>query len=206
MPGSGNKKGAAKKSAAKRTTAASAPKPSAGKVSGAQGRLPETPPMDALALLEADHRAVEQLFDAFADETSDAAKRDIANAICVALKVHARLEEELFYPAVAKLLDDPSLVEEALVEHASAKDLIAQIEAGAPGEALYDARVKVLGEYVDHHVAEEEDEIFPQCRAAKLDLDALGAAMAMRRQELSLGFVASNPVIGLANARGDANA
>jgi len=162
--------------------------------------------MNALELLEADHRTVEELFSQFEDETSDAAKRDIAGAICVALKIHARLEEELFYPAIAKVLEDTSLVDEALVEHASAKDLIAQIEAGAPGEALFDARVKVLGEYVDHHVTEEEDEIFPQCRSANLDLDALGAAMASRRQELSLGFVVSNPVIGLANTRGDANA
>jgi len=205
MPASGTKKGGAKSASAK-LKPSRARKPSAGKVSGAQGSLPDGPAMNALELLEADHRTVEELFSQFEDETSDAAKRDIAGAICVALKIHARLEEELFYPAIAKVLEDTSLVDEALVEHASAKDLIAQIEAGTPGEALFDARVKVLGEYVDHHVTEEEDEIFPQCRSANLDLDALGAAMASRRQELSLGFVVSNPVIGLANTRGDANA
>lgn len=205
MPASGKKKSGAKVASAKKSPSRSA-KPATAKVSGAQGSMPDVAGLDAVALLEADHRAVEQLFDAFEDASGDAEKRDLANAICVALKVHARLEEELFYPAAAKVLDDTSLVDEAMVEHASAKDLIAQIEAGAPGEALFDAKVKVLGEYVDHHVTEEEDEIFPQCRASDLDLDALGAAMAMRRQELSLGFVASNPVIGLANDRGDANA
>ena len=205
MPASGKQKSGAKKGTAKKSPSKSA-KPSTGKVSGIQGRMPEVDGLDAVALLEADHRAVEQLFAAFEKASSDAEKRDIANGICVALKVHARLEEELFYPAAAKVLNDTSLVDEALVEHASAKDLIAQIEAGAPGQALFDARVKVLGEYIDHHVTEEEDEIFPQCRSSNLDLATLGAVMASRRQELSLGFVASNPVIGLANARSDANA
>jgi hemerythrin superfamily protein len=152
---------------------------------------------DAIALLEADHREVEDLFDQFEAATGDAQKRDLAIAICVALKVHARLEEELFYPAAYTALDDKSLIDEAQVEHASAKDLIAQIESGAPGEAFYDARVKVLSEYIDHHVTEEENEIFPQCRKSKLDLGALGALMAMRKQELMTGFVVSNPVLAL---------
>lgn len=158
---------------------------------------PPTTVVDAIALLKADHKEVAALFDEFESATGDATKRDIANAICVALKVHARLEEELFYPAAYAALDDKTLIEEAQVEHASAKDLIAQIEAGAPGEAFYDARVRVLGEYVDHHVAEEEEEIFPQCRKSKMDLDALGALLAMRKQELMTGFVVSNPVLAL---------
>lgn len=153
--------------------------------------------VDAVALLEADHREVEQLFDRFDAAAGDAMKRDLAIAICVALKVHARLEEELFYPAAYAVLDDKSLIEEAQVEHASAKDLIAQIEAGAPGEAFYDARVKVLAEYIDHHVAEEENEIFPQCRDSKMDLGALGAKLAMRKQELMTGFLVSNPILAL---------
>ncbi len=152
---------------------------------------------DAIAILEADHREVEDLFEQFENTTDDATKRDIAIAICVALKVHARLEEELFYPAAYAVLDDKSLIAEAQVEHASAKDLIAQIESGAPGEAFYDARVKVLAEYIDHHVTEEEAEIFPKCRDSKLDLDALGAVMALRKQELLTGFAVSNPVLAL---------
>lgn len=155
-------------------------------------------PKDAIALLEADHREVEQLFQEFEKTNSDATKREIANAICIALKVHARLEEEIFYPAAFAALADQSLLEEAQVEHASAKDLIAQIEAGAPGEAFYDARVKVLAEYVDHHVTEEENEIFPQCRNAKLDLNTLGRRLSLRKQELLVGFVTSNPILALA--------
>lgn len=179
---------------------------STGKVAGAQGSLPEDVPTDAIALLETDHRAVETLFEDFEQAGGNADQRDIVNAICIALKIHARLEEELFYPAAAKVLDDPSLIMEAMVEHASAKDLIAQIETGAPGQPIFKARVKVLSEYVAHHVAEEENELFSQVRNSALDLEALGAAMALRKQELSAGFVASNPVIGLANARADANA
>lgn len=153
--------------------------------------------VDAIALLEADHREVEELFAQFEDATGDAQKRELAIAICTALKVHARLEEELFYPAAYEAVGDKSLIEEAQVEHASAKDLIAQIEAGAPGEAFFDARVKVLSEYIDHHVTEEENQIFPQCRKSKLDLAALGAVMAMRKQELMTGFLVSNPVLAL---------
>ena len=152
---------------------------------------------DAISILEADHREVEQLFAAFEDASGDAQKRDLAVAICVALKVHARLEEELFYPAAFKVLDDKCLVEEAQVEHASAKDLIAQTEASAPGEAFFDARVNVLAEYIDHHVTEEEDEIFPKCRKSTMDLVSLGAVMALRKQELTAGFVVSNPVLAL---------
>lgn len=157
----------------------------------------KAPPGDAIALLTADHREVARLFAKFESAAGDATKREIANAICVALKVHARLEEELFYPAAYAAIADKGLLEEAQVEHASAKDLIAQIEAGAPGEAFYEARVKVLAEYIDHHVAEEENEIFPQCRKGKLDLEALGALLALRKQELLAGFVVSNPILAL---------
>lgn len=167
--------------------------------SSAPSRLtrPSEAPSNAVALLKADHREVEALFDQFEGTTNDAEKRDLANSICVALKVHARLEEELFYPAAFAVLEDKSLIDEAQVEHASAKDLIAQIEAGAPGEALYDARVRVLAEYVDHHVSEEEEEIFPQCVNSKMDLDALGAIMKLRKQELMTGFAVSNPILAL---------
>jgi len=153
--------------------------------------------VDALTLLEADHREVDDLFGAFKEASSDAEQRDIARSICVALKVHARLEEELFYPAVWPALEDKSLIAEAMVEHASARDLIAQIESGAPGEAYFSARVRVLGEYVRHHVDEEEEEIFPQVRKGKLDLAALGELLARRKAELMTGFAVSNPVLAL---------
>ena len=186
---------------AKSLKATADPKEQAGKAnkSSKAGQLtpPSEAPSNAIALLKADHREVEALFDQFEASTSDAEKREIANAICVALKVHARLEEELFYPAAFAVLDDKTLIDEAQVEHASAKDLIAQIEAGAPGEAFYDARVRVLGEYVDHHVTEEEEEIFPQCTKSKLDLEALGAIMKLRKQELMTGFAVSNPILAL---------
>jgi hemerythrin superfamily protein len=179
-----------------RTTEATTPK--ANKSSKAAKPKTAAPDgADAIALLKADHREVEGLFERFDAASGDAEKRDLAIAICVALKVHARLEEELFYPAAYPAIADKGLIEEAQVEHASAKDLISQIEAGAPGEAFYDARVKVLSEYIDHHVTEEENEIFPQCRKSKIDLAALGAIMALRKQELMTGFVVSNPVLAL---------
>jgi hemerythrin superfamily protein len=156
-----------------------------------------TEAVDALTLLEADHREVDDLFDAFEEASGDAEQRDIARSICVALKVHARLEEELFYPAVWPALEDKSLIAEAMVEHASARDLIAQIESGAPGEAFFSARVRVLGEYVRHHVEEEEEEIFPQVRKGKLDLAALGELLTRRKAELMTGFAVSNPVLAL---------
>lgn len=158
---------------------------------------PAEAPREAIALLKADHREVEDLFSRFESAAGDAEKRDLANAICVALKVHARLEEELFYPAAFGILEDKTLLDEAQVEHASAKDLIAQIEAGAPGEAFFDARVQVLAEYVAHHVKEEESEIFPQCARSKIDLEALGVRMKMRKQELMTGFAVSNPILAL---------
>jgi hypothetical protein len=156
---------------------------------------------DAIALLEADHREVDELFARFEDAGDNAGeKRALANAICAALKVHARIEEDLFYPAALVATGADDLLKEAQVEHCSAKDLIAQIEAGAPGEPLFDARVTVLGEYVRHHVEEEEDELFPLCRESDMDLPALGAAMLRRKMELTKGVTVPNPVLALAPA------
>jgi len=98
--------------------------------------------------------------------------------------VHATIEEEIFYPAARDAIDEQDLLDEAEVEHASAKDLIAQIQDMDADEELYDAKVKVLGEYVNHHVQEEENELFPQCKSAGLDLKALGVELASRKQEL----------------------
>lgn len=136
-------------------------------------------------LLEKDHKKVKKLFKDFeklAKKGDDAGKVEIAKQICQELTIHAQLEEEIFYPAAHEALHD--LIDEATVEHATAKDLIAQIEAMNGSEHLYDAKVKVLGEYIDHHVEEEEGEIFPKARKAKLDLEALGAKTKARKEEL----------------------
>lgn len=177
----------------------SSARPKAAKATGkpGPGAKPTGRTVDAITVLEQDHRAVEDLFARFKSAEADADKRALAIAICTALKVHARLEEDLFYPAAAGVVA-ADLLQEAQVEHASAKDLISQIETGAPGEPLFDARLKVLCEYVSHHVEEEEGEIFPRCRKGALDLDALGRQLLARKQELSLGLTMSNPVQGFA--------
>lgn len=146
-------------------------------------------PVDAIEMLTADHKEVKALFKQFdrlveANDNDDE-KQAIAQEICQKLTVHATVEEELFYPeARAVLGDDEDLVDEADVEHSTAKQLIAQIEDSSPEDALYDAKVKVLGEYIDHHVKEEEGEMFPKVKKAKLDTASIGAAMAERKQEL----------------------
>jgi hemerythrin-like domain-containing protein len=111
------------------------------------------------------------------DEASDEDKQALAEQICGMLTVHAQIEEEIFYPAAREALEEQDLIDEADVEHASAKDLIAQIEQMVPSEALYDAKITVLGEYVKHHVQEEEKEMFPLCKKADLPLDELGAEL-----------------------------
>jgi hemerythrin-like domain-containing protein len=128
---------------------------------------------------------VEQLFERFED-ASEREKKQIAQQVCAMLTVHAQIEEELVYPAAKQALeeDDRELVDEANVEHASAKDLIAQIERGESDE-LFDAKVKVLGEYIKHHVKEEEGELFPKLKQTDLDLNALGARLASRKAELA---------------------
>jgi hemerythrin superfamily protein len=140
--------------------------------------------VDAISLLEADHRQVDDYFDQFEDASTDEEKKALATEICLALKVHTQIEEELFYPAAREATGDGDLIDEAVVEHAGAKILVAQIEAMQPGQDLFDAKVKVLGEQVRHHVREEEEELFPDMREAGLDLDALGARMADRKAEL----------------------
>ena len=140
---------------------------------------------DAIALLRADHREVKKMFQEFEKTEGDAEKQELATRICTALKVHTQIEEEIFYPAAYEALEEDDLLDEAEVEHASAKDLIAQIEASSPSEPLYDAKVKVLGDYVDHHVEEEEKELFPECRDSDMDLKALGEQLRARKAELS---------------------
>jgi hemerythrin superfamily protein len=139
---------------------------------------------DAIALLKADHRTVEELFEKFEGAKGDGAKEKIARQICLELTVHAQIEEEIFYPACRDALqDNDDLLDEATVEHASAKDLIAQLQSSSADDDMYDAKVKVLGEYIDHHVKEEQNELFPKVRP-KIDRRELGEQMQARKEQL----------------------
>ena len=141
---------------------------------------------DAIALLKADHRKVEGLFEKFEAAKGKSEKEALAKQICTELTVHTILEEEIFYPA-CKGKTEEDLLAESNVEHDGAKVMIAQIEAGGPDEEFYDAKVKVLSEEIEHHVGEEEkpaEGLFAQARKAGLDMDALGQQMAARKQEL----------------------
>jgi hypothetical protein len=137
--------------------------------------------ISAIDLLEEDHREVEDLFDEYEKIEDVSEKEQLALKICMALQVHTRIEEEIFYPAAREAIEKPELIDEAIVEHASAKQLISEIEDMEPGEELYDAKVKVLQEQVLHHVEEEEGELFPQVEASELDLEALGKKMTERK-------------------------
>ena len=149
-------------------------------------RTQRTTPNDAIKLLEADHRQVEKWFKEFEATNGQKTKAKLAEQICTALKVHTQIEEELFYPASREALssDQEEMVDEAVVEHASAKNLIAEIEAMDVGEELFDAKVKVLSELIEHHVEEEEKEYFPEARKTEMDMEALGLQMASRKEEL----------------------
>ncbi|HEV2747421.1 MAG TPA: hemerythrin domain-containing protein [Allosphingosinicella sp.] len=141
---------------------------------------------DAIKLLSEDHRTVEDLFEQFEKASGDGRKEKLARRICTELKVHAMLEEEIFYPALRGKIEDDDL-DEAMVEHDGAKLLINEIEAGEPDDQFYDAKVKVLQEQIEHHVKEEEKQqgnIFSQARKADVDLEALGEQMAARKAEL----------------------
>ena len=141
---------------------------------------------DAISLLKADHRQVEQWFEAFEKTKSDAKKQDLAARICQALKVHATIEEEIFYPAFLEATEDKDMHHEAEVEHAGAKNLIAQIEKSGPDDDYFDAKVKVLSEMIKHHVKEEEQRggMFAEAKQSDMDLAALGARLASRKQQL----------------------
>ncbi|MBW8466767.1 MAG: hemerythrin domain-containing protein [Thiobacillus sp.] len=141
-------------------------------------------PKDAIAMLKADHAAVSAMFAEYEKSRSIPKKKALVAEICTALSVHAQIEEEIFYPAVKAALKDKLLVPEATVEHTSVKDLIAQIEGLEPDGEMYDAKVKVLSEYVKHHVKEEQNEMFPKVKSSSLDTVELGAQMAARKEEL----------------------
>lgn len=141
---------------------------------------------DAIALLKADHRKVEQLFEQYETASGSTNKKKLAHQICIELKVHTAIEEEIFYPAFRGKIEGDTL-DEAYVEHDGAKVLVNDIEAGAPGDEFYDAKVHVLSEEIKHHVHEEEmpaEGMFAQCRKADVDLVALRDAMLARKNEL----------------------
>jgi hypothetical protein len=142
---------------------------------------------DAIALLKADHRKVEDLFDKF-EKAKDAARQQaIATQICNELKIHTLIEEEIFYPAFKGKIEDDTL-NEAYVEHDGAKVLINDITKASPEDDYYEAKVKVLSEEIKHHVHEEEmpaEGMFAQCRKTDVDLVALRDQMAARKEELT---------------------
>ena len=143
---------------------------------------------DAIVILTSDHKEVKGLFEEFEKlkENGGSAKEKTAlvKQICDALTVHAQSEEEIFYPAVREAIDDEDLMDEALVEHAGAKDLISQLKDMSSADELYDAKVTVLGEQINHHVQEEEGDMFAKAKKAKVDTGELGAEMAERKQTL----------------------
>ena len=136
------------------------------------------------AMLKADHKKVSGLFEQFEKSRASSTKKKLVAEICMELTVHTTLEEEIFYPAVKVALRDKELVPEANVEHSTVKDLIAQVKDVEPGGEEYDARVKVMSEYIKHHVKEEQNEMFPKAQKTKLDMVALGQQMASRKAEL----------------------
>jgi hemerythrin superfamily protein len=142
---------------------------------------------DAITLLTEDHKNVKKLFKQYESlidgEGSDKEKEQLAQQICAELTVHSQIEEEIFYPAVREAIDQDDLMDEALVEHQSAKDLIEQIQSMSPEDDLYDAKVTVLGEYINHHVEEEQGEIFPKAKKS-CDTKALGEQLAERKMQL----------------------
>jgi hemerythrin superfamily protein len=141
-------------------------------------------PQNAIALLRADHKKVSELFEQYEKVRSPEKKGTIVAQICTELGVHAQIEEEIFYPAVKQALKDKELVPEALVEHGSLKSLIAQVEGVEPDGEMFDAKIKVMSEFVKHHVKEEQEEMFPKAQKTALDMDELGLQLAQRKEQL----------------------
>ena len=144
---------------------------------------------DACDLLDADHKAVKRMFSEYEELTEAKGntrekRRALAEKICNELMVHTQIEEEIFYPAIRKPVKDDLMMNEAEVEHTAAKDLIAQIQGMDVSDPMFDAKVKVLGEYIDHHVKEERAEMFPKARETKVDLVKLRDQLQMRKEEL----------------------
>lgn len=151
---------------------------------------------DAISLLKADHRQVEELFEEFEKAEDAGRKLELATQICTALKVHTTIEEEIFYPAFLEATDDTDIHHEAEIEHDGAKKLIAEIEASSPDDDYYSPMVKVLSEMIKHHVKEEEksDGMFAEARESEMDLEALGEQLAARKAELEGGEIEGDDV------------
>jgi hemerythrin superfamily protein len=152
--------------------------------------------VDAIELLKADHKRVKALFAEFkrvkeGKGDPGTTKHSTVKQICSELKIHTELEETIFYPAVRQEIDDTDLMDEALVEHAGAKRLVAELESMDPSDDLYDAKVTVLSEQIDHHVNEEEGKMFREVKKAKVDTASLGAKMAQRKAALQQNFADS---------------
>lgn len=168
--------------------------------SNSRVRAAEQDGADAVSALVADHREVKSLFKQYqslAEAKAAAEERELlASQICVLLTVHTRIEEEIFYPEARSSLGDDGedLLDEAQVEHAGAKNLIRELKGMTADEELYDAKVKVLGENVDHHVEEEETELFPKVRKSSMDLNDIGARMEARKEELMASPEALEPL------------
>ncbi|MGE5502660.1 MAG: hemerythrin domain-containing protein [Ignavibacteriales bacterium] len=174
------------------TTQTSKSKSSSKSRSSSRSKSASTGQQDAIQLLKADHREVEQMFSKFENTNGAATKSKLADQICLALKVHTQIEEEIFYPAAREALTDEEMIDEAVVEHAAAKDLIAEIEAMDVDEDLFDAKVKVLSEQIEHHVEEEEKELFPKLQKTDMDMRMLGMRMAERKKELMSSMARPN--------------
>jgi hemerythrin superfamily protein len=153
--------------------------------SAAAKKAAATRAKNAINLLKADHREVEKLFGQFTKAKGEDRKAQLSSKICMELKVHTQIEEEIFYPACRDVLDDEDLINEAIVEHQAAKDLIGQIEGMDASDEMFDARMQVLCEQITHHVKEEETELFPKVQKTKeLDMQAIGERLAARKKEL----------------------
>lgn len=143
---------------------------------------------DVISLLSADHKKVRKLFKDFEKIKEESGmedeKAEIASQICSELSIHTQIEEEVFYPACHDAIKETDLLDEAEVEHACAKELISQIESMQPDDELFAAKVTVLGEYVNHHIEEEEGELFPRVKKVKMDIDALGQEILELKEEL----------------------
>lgn len=139
---------------------------------------------EATTMLRSDHKHLNDLFSQYEEMKSASQKKALVAKICAEFKIHAQLEEEIFYPAVKKALNDDEMIPEGLVEHATISNLIGQVEGKEPDGEMFDAKIKVMAEYVKHHVKEEQQEMFPKAKASKLDMRDLGAKMASRKTEL----------------------
>jgi hemerythrin superfamily protein len=169
--------------------------------SQAPSRKSESGGPNAIQVLKQDHRKVEEWFDEYDDLQHQEGDRrsQLSDKICTALKIHAQLEEEIFYPRASEVTQDDDLIDESLVEHAIVKHLIAEIEAMEVDDDLFDAKIRVLGEMVKHHIQEEEEELFPDVESAGMDLNAVAKELAQRQEELTAAMRAyqeSPPVAG----------